>query len=145
MEPKTFTFQEANDAIPKIITLFNRIFYLNERIKAVSTDMQGLMDIWGEDVLEGSNPDNKFYFEKLKSREEHFEELRAKIDELHKLGCVVKDLNEGLVDFYHDNHGEMVYLCWRYGEEQIKFWHTLTGGFVSRLSVENMRKIERKV
>ncbi|MBI2076426.1 DUF2203 domain-containing protein [Candidatus Woesearchaeota archaeon] len=144
MEPKIFTVQEANDAIPKVVALFNRIFFLNERIKAVSKDMQELMDIWGEDVLEGSNPDNKFYFEKLKLREDCFEELRAKIDELHKSGCVVKDLNEGLVDFYHDNRGEMVYLCWRYGEEQIKFWHTLTGGFVGRRPLEDLKKIEEK-
>ncbi len=145
MDTKLFTLEEANEAVPKVVAIFDSIFHLNRRIRDVSTEMKELMDIWGEEVLEGMNPDNKFYFEKLRSREECVEELKNKIDELHAVGCVVKDLNEGMVDFYHDRRGEMVHLCWRYGENEIKFWHTLSGGFARRMPIEDLGKIEKKV
>ena len=45
--------------------------------------------------------------------------------QLEELGCVLKDLAQGLVDFYVMREGELVFLCWKQGEERIRFWHPL--------------------
>jgi hypothetical protein len=45
---------------------------------------------------------------------------------------VVKDINVGLLDFLADRHGRDVYLCWRYGEPRIEFYHDLHNGFNGR-------------
>ena len=51
---------------------------------------------------------------------------------LQELGLLVKDLDEGLVDFPALRGDEEVLLCWRLGEEEVAFWHTLGDGFAGR-------------
>ena len=54
------------------------------------------------------------------------------VEELQSLGVLVKDLDQGLVDFPALRHGEEVLLCWRVGEEQVAFWHGVEEGFAGR-------------
>ncbi len=138
LEPRVFTLNEANSVVPRLNETFSRIFCLNGRITSVSKDMQDLMGIWGEQVLEQDNPDNKFYFEKMKSHEEAVQELQEAVSELNKCGCVIKDMNEGLVDFYCRKGEELVLLCWKYGEPKIMYWHTMQGSFAGRRPVEEL-------
>jgi len=49
---------------------------------------------------------------------------------------VLKDVDAGLVDFVGMRNGREVYLCWRYGEEEIGFWHELNAGFSGRQPVD---------
>jgi hypothetical protein len=76
-------------------------------------------------------------------RPHEVDELQATIDEeaaeivrcvaeLQELGLLVKDLDEGLVDFPALHDGEEVLLCWRLGEEEVAFWHSLEDGFAGR-------------
>jgi hypothetical protein len=51
---------------------------------------------------------------------------------IHELGALVKDLDEGLVDFPARREGEDVLLCWRLGEDEVAFWHGLEEGFSGR-------------
>jgi hypothetical protein len=51
---------------------------------------------------------------------------------IHELGALVKDLDEGLVDFPAQRAGEDVLLCWHLGEDEISFWHGLEEGFSGR-------------
>jgi hypothetical protein len=71
------------------------------------------------------------------------EEVRGRLDEevagiagcvarIHALGALVKDLDQGLVDFPARRGGEDVLLCWRLGEDEIAFWHGLEEGFSGR-------------
>ena len=55
--------------------------------------------------------------------------------ELRKLGVELKDYFAGLVDFpsWMDNHE--VYLCWRYGEPEVAYWHELHAGFTGRQKI----------
>lgn len=144
MEPKIFTMQEANNALSNLNGSFARIFYLNERIKTISKDMQELMDIWSEQILEHDNPDNKFYFEKLRDREDAMHELQKLISDIHKSGYIIKDVTEGLVDFYCHRGEDLIFLCWKYGEEKIKYWHSLQDGFTGRRPIEELVQISEK-
>jgi len=51
---------------------------------------------------------------------------------LQDLGLLVKDLDEGLIDFPALRDGEEVLLCWRLGEEEVAYWHSLADGFAGR-------------
>jgi len=51
---------------------------------------------------------------------------------LQELGLLVKDLDEGLVDFPALRDDEEVLLCWRLGEEEVAYWHSLADGFAGR-------------
>ena len=59
-------------------------------------------------------------------------ELAHAVDELVDFGVQVKDLDEGLVDFPALRRGETVLLCWKLGEFDIGYWHTVDAGFAGR-------------
>ncbi len=52
--------------------------------------------------------------------------------ELDAWGIEVKDPERGLIDFYHERDGEVVFLCFLLGEPTMSYWHTLEGGFAGR-------------
>ena len=54
------------------------------------------------------------------------------IDKVHAPGCFLKDVEIGLVDFYSMRDGKVVYLCWKMGEDRIRFWHEVGKGFAAR-------------
>jgi hypothetical protein len=51
---------------------------------------------------------------------------------VQELGVTVKDPRIGLCDFYGRVDGKLVWLCWRYGEPSIEFYHSLDAGFAGR-------------
>ncbi len=59
-------------------------------------------------------------------------ELARVIDEIVDRGAQVKDIDEGLIDFPALSGGETVLLCWKLGEDEIRYWHTLEDGFAGR-------------
>ena len=58
--------------------------------------------------------------------------IRDALEKIHSTGCVVKDLEIGLLDFPARINGEAVYLCWRLGEDRIRFYHAQDEGFAGR-------------
>jgi hypothetical protein len=58
------------------------------------------------------------------------------VEEVQEMGCLVKDLDMGLVDFPTTFRGEEVYLCWKLGEEEIAFWHGVDEGFRGRKAID---------
>ena len=59
------------------------------------------------------------------------------VDELHQIGCEFKDPYQGLVDFPARMNGDrLVYLCWKMGESEIRYWHEIHAGFAGRQPVE---------
>jgi hypothetical protein len=59
-------------------------------------------------------------------------EIRTALESIEATGCVVKDLETGLLDFPARIQGQTVYLCWRLGEDRIRFWHRQDEGFKGR-------------
>jgi hypothetical protein len=59
-------------------------------------------------------------------------ELQEFVREIEELGGVVKDYENGFIDFYGDVKGEIVYLCWKPGEKRIEFFHGLEEGMARR-------------
>ena len=60
------------------------------------------------------------------------EKMEDCVEELETIGCQLKDFEMGLVDFPSERDGEPILLCWRLGEEEVSFWHSLEGGFGGR-------------
>jgi hypothetical protein len=48
------------------------------------------------------------------------------------MGCELKGIEEGLIDFPSPREGRTVYLCWKLGEDSIGSWHELDTGFAGR-------------
>jgi Uncharacterized conserved protein (DUF2203) len=51
-------------------------------------------------------------------------------------GIVVRDIEQGLIDFPGLRGGRQIYLCWRLGEDAVNFWHDRETGFAGRQPLE---------
>ena len=64
------------------------------------------------------------------------ESIQAALERIQSTGCVVKDIEVGLLDFPARMNGEDVYLCWRLGEDRIRFYHRQDEGFSGRKPID---------
>jgi hypothetical protein len=60
------------------------------------------------------------------------EKIQAAVEQIESVGCMVKNLDVGLIDFPGRLNGEDVFWCWRLGEDRIRFWHRQSEGFAGR-------------
>lgn len=123
---RLFTVEEANALLPTVRSLMERV---RERLEVLRARSQKVIRRLG---LE---PDDPELMERLRRDGEVarvIREVRELVEEINDLGCVCKGIEEGLVDFPCLLGGEVVYLCWRYGEESVSHWHTTEAGFAGR-------------
>jgi hypothetical protein len=63
---------------------------------------------------------------------EDFSRLEELVQRIQATGALVKDVNSALLDFPALREGREVYLCWRYNEPSVQFWHDIDAGFTGR-------------
>lgn len=59
-------------------------------------------------------------------------DITAGVDAIHARGCLLKDIDRGLLDFYALSGERLVFLCWKRDEPEVTHWHTLEAGFAGR-------------
>ena len=69
-------------------------------------------------------------------RDDSLEKLKTTVESIQEQGCLVKDLDKGLVDFPTLFRGREVYLCWKMDEPSIAFWHGIEEGFAGRRQID---------
>jgi len=70
---------------------------------------------------------------RLRLERDHLDEaVQTALERIESTGCVVKDLDGGLLDFPARLNDEDVYFCWRLGEDRIRFWHRQDEGVAGR-------------
>jgi hypothetical protein len=75
------------------------------------------------------------YARLAEKRHEHqalAEVMKSNLERILSTGCVIKDLDVGLLDFPAIIDNEEVYLCWKLGEDRIRFYHRQDEGFSGR-------------
>jgi hypothetical protein len=125
ISPKYFTFEEANALLPTIEPLMGDLLEKRARAARMAREIQPLLADVRVDVG-GVIPSELAVA---------FADIEALIAQIQSFGCMVKDLNGGLLDFLSERNGRDVYLCWRYGESTISHYHELHTGFNGRRPV----------
>jgi hypothetical protein len=120
--PNYFTLQEANNALTIIRPLMDEIQAIRQEILARQPE------VWP--VVERSAGNGGSQAASQMVRE--FERLDALVHQVQATGALFKDINLGLLDFSALKDGREVYLCWKYGEEDIAFWHEIEAGYAGR-------------
>ncbi len=118
-----FTIASANEKLPIIIEKFKIVTaFKNEIIK---TEQQ-----LNSSLTPTSN------FEQYTTIKQKLNSIVTKfyqaIDDLEKTGVVIKGIDEGLLDFPSKRFDDEIWLCWKQGETEIKFWHEKDVGFSGR-------------
>jgi hypothetical protein len=87
-------------------------------------------------MLGGSQVDRNKLAGVHSRREATVVRLKEILEQISETGCLVKDLDTGLLDFPCMYRGEEVYLCWKLGEEGISWWHRIEDGFQGRQPID---------
>lgn len=66
-----------------------------------------------------------------------YEKLHEFVEKIEETGCIIKSLEQGLVDFPSMMRDEEVFLCWKLGEERILYWHGRGEGFSGRKPLDD--------
>lgn len=83
-------------------------------------------------VMGGSYPPYADLVAKKNERDEASAKIVDVIAKIQETGCLVKDVDEGLIDFPSLIEGQEALLCWKLGEHRIEYWHGLEDGFAGR-------------
>jgi hypothetical protein len=111
---------EAMDARRKMVEEEKKLAALAERIQ-----LAGGMQVPYEKAARWRAARNKFE-----------ESVRDALDRIQSTGCVVKDLDVGLLDFPSRIDNKEVFLCWKLGEDRIRFYHAQDEGFAGRKPID---------
>ena len=130
MPERYFNREEAEELIPLIEHSLIEARESKEKVEVLDGELsRATTEIM---VLGGSLPPYDRLAANRSEREKMAEQLREALNRILETGCLVKDLDEGLVDFPTLRGGEEVYLCWKLGEEHIGYWHGIEEGFSGR-------------
>jgi hypothetical protein len=125
MPARYFTVEEANSILPEIDILMDHLQIHRERMIKSRPEIIQLLDVQDSDI--GGSVASGLVKE--------FMAIERLMDEIRSYGCLIKDLNTGLVDFLSKRDGREVFLCWRYGEPRVEFYHELHTGFKNRQQI----------
>ena len=128
-----FTPQTANKALPEIRRLFSNIL----KYKKQAVALQGQVEI----IIQSGGQFEQFVKKKQDLNNAVSNYYKA-IEELEATGVVIKDVEQGLLDFPSKRFDEEVWLCWKVEESEIKFWHAKDEGFTGRKPLESTGIIE---
>jgi hypothetical protein len=124
--PQYFLPIEANETLPILRPMIRELMEISERIRIHQPEIWSMVE---KSAGNGGNP-------ALSRILPDFDRLDFLLHKVQDMGIEVKDLTIGLVDFPALHEGRVVYLCWKYGEEQVAFWHELETGFAGRQRID---------
>ena len=118
-----FTIATANEKLPIVVDKFKNIVKLKNEIVKIEHELNSAL-----------TPTSTFeqyvtIKQKLNSAVTKFYQA---IEDLENTGVVIKGIEDGLLDFPSKRFDDEVWLCWKEGEKEIKFWHEKDVGFSGR-------------
>ena len=116
-----FTVEQANRVLPAVRSIVHRLRKARGRqaVRGFDTELAREAELTG-----GTYPG--------RGRARDAIEVALGMDELERLGLVVRDVDRGLVDFPAFVAGREVYLCWLDDEPAVAHWHEIEAGFRGR-------------
>ncbi len=128
MRPQRFTQEEANALLPRLSDILLQI----QESKVKHDQLQEKAAEYAQRMSSNGHVIEKELDETRQELEQAATALNSLIERVRELGCEVKDIDQGLVDFRTVREGREVYLCWKLGEPDVRWWHELETGFAGR-------------
>jgi hypothetical protein len=125
--PRYFTLQQANETLEDIRPLMEEIQEIRRMILARKPEYWSTIERAAGNG--GSQAASKLV--------EEFDRLDLLVRQIQQTGALFKDINLGLLDFPALKDGREVYLCWKYGENDIDYWHEIEAGYAGRQPIDS--------
>ncbi len=130
--PRLFTVADAEATLPLVRRIVGDLLAEYPRWRAAVARFEvltgGARADWGETA------------DLVAARDDitaHAGRINGYLQELEAVGCVFKGFDAGLVDFHSLRGDQVIFLCWRLGEERITHWHELDAGFAGRQPIDH--------
>ena len=138
--PSVLTLEAANALVPRLRELMDA---QTARRKDIEERIDSLTRLLGKtpgaiQVDPADPPDVREMKADIIARLEGYQAAWATLDDM---GAVLKDPRTGLIDFYGQVDGKLVWLCWRYGEDAVGHYHQLNEGFSARKPIEDKLRL----
>jgi hypothetical protein len=133
--PRFFSLLEAEGYLPEVERLITRL--KEKKSDYEDADRQLTQIAHRIHITGGMVPPRDQVVELREQKDRAARVLKAMMEKIQGIGCQLKDLNTGLVDFPTLYKGREVYLCWKVGENGITFWHNVEDGYPGRRAIDS--------
>jgi hypothetical protein len=133
--PRYFTLAEARQYLPAVGSAVRGGIDAKKSLQTADQDHRARVEKIMYSGGLAVNPQAAFHTRE--QRDTSAAKLKQMFECFEEIGCVVKDLDVGLIDFPALYRGKEVYLCWRLGEPDIGFWHPIDEGFAGRRPIDH--------
>lgn len=117
----SFTVTEANDILPEVVKKFEMILAKKSSVSRAQALLESTTDASLSDFILAKQQLNRAVTE-----------YYLAIQTLEETGVIIKSIEQGLLDFPAKMFDDDVWLCWKYNEETVSFWHEKDSGFINR-------------
>lgn len=124
---RLFTLSEANHLIPQLNA---RLGSVRQAKAVLARTKEDIRKASAQAQYGGGSAVGPLYISSL-------QQISTNLQAIHEMGVLVKDLEMGLCDFPHVRDGRVVFLCWKLGEQEIKWWHETSTGYKDRCPLED--------
>ena len=125
---KVWSVEEANRTLPYLREILS---VLMEQCKRADLAREALVE-WNERVQSNGNGTSAEMQRRNARLRDAVSQVRQGLEQVRSMGCEVKDLEVGLVDFPGQLNGRDVLLCWQINEPAVLYWHDPDKGFMDR-------------
>ncbi len=131
MKRTFFTIEQARLMLPEVHKHLRKVNRLRRRLLLLDD-----IDISHDD------PEQDDRIQRALEKEFHHASFKIyqELEKLDKRGVILRDLDEGLIDFRSTFEGREIFLCWSPGEATVNFWHEADDGFQGRRSIHDLRR-----
>ncbi|HSO35015.1 MAG TPA: DUF2203 domain-containing protein [Labilithrix sp.] len=132
MDHRVFTLEAVNALVPRLSTAVGQQIARRGAIESLVAELGRELggDVPERIVMDPADPTNVRILKRDLVAE--LEAYKAGWQAVEETGAVVKDPRLGLLDFYGEVDGKLVWLCWKYGESECRHYHALSEGFSAR-------------
>lgn len=128
---RVFTIAEVNALIPTLSTLVGQQLREQSEIEHGLGELTRRLGVTPQ-TLDADRSDSQEVGRLKRELRDRIERYESGWRRVQTLGGVIKDPQTGLVDFYGRIDGRLVWLCWRYGEDSLGYYHELESGYAGR-------------
>lgn len=128
---KYFNLKQAEKLLPRVEKRLVTLIKINRAVELLNT-----VNVDYDNEFESLSDDLQRNKERYKASYQFYKELES----LLEIGVIVRDLEEGLVDFYSIYDGREIFLCWKLGESKVEFWHEVEECYLGRQHISVLQK-----
>jgi hypothetical protein len=133
--PRHFTLTEAERMLPEVDRALRDALFHKAEYQAAEAELNATMQ--GIRMAGGSRVNPGPILATRARRDASTGALREIFEKIEQMGVLIKNLDIGLIDFLTRYEGREVCLCWKLGEERIRFWHGTEEGFAGRKPIDD--------